>query len=107
MAPVTEPTIQASEACTETVTTLVTSTTMTISPPITSPLDKGEKGRPDHDAIRLNRIMISSLCFRAKACPGRDPGWIPVRVKKTRQNKEVESPFRFKRSRVPVPVQSE
>src|SRR6266404_6055784 len=28
--------------------------------------------------------------FRAKACPGRDPGWIPVRVKKTRQNKEVD-----------------
>src|SRR6202034_1990720 len=25
--------------------------------------------------------------FRAKACPGLDPGWIPVRVKKTRQNK--------------------
>jgi len=25
--------------------------------------------------------------FPAKACPGRDPGWIPVRVKKTRQNK--------------------
>jgi hypothetical protein len=24
--------------------------------------------------------------FRAKACPGLDPGWIPVRVKKTRQN---------------------
>jgi hypothetical protein len=22
--------------------------------------------------------------FRAKACPGLDPGWIPVRVKKTR-----------------------
>jgi hypothetical protein len=25
--------------------------------------------------------------FRAKACPGLDPGWIPVRVKKTRQRK--------------------
>src|SRR5438552_19000275 len=25
--------------------------------------------------------------FQAKACPGLDPGWIPVRVKKTRQNK--------------------
>ena len=23
--------------------------------------------------------------FRAKACPGLDPGWMPVRVKKTRQ----------------------
>src|SRR6266403_1421371 len=29
--------------------------------------------------------------FRAKACPGLDPGWRPVRVKKTRQNKESEA----------------
>jgi hypothetical protein len=36
--------------------------------------------------------------FRAKACPGPDPGWIPVRVKKTRQNKKLEPPFRFNRS---------
>src|SRR5882757_2276849 len=28
--------------------------------------------------------------FRAKAYPGLDPGWTPVRVKKTRQNKRVE-----------------
>src|ERR1700733_7356044 len=28
--------------------------------------------------------------FRAKACPGLDPGWIPVRVKKTHQNKRLE-----------------
>src|ERR1700733_12077947 len=28
--------------------------------------------------------------FRAKACPGLDPGWIPVGVKKTRQNKYLE-----------------
>src|SRR5438477_6888985 len=28
--------------------------------------------------------------FQAKACPGLDPGWIPVRVKKTRQNKKIE-----------------
>src|SRR6202021_1034639 len=28
--------------------------------------------------------------FGAKACPGLDPGWIPVRVKKTRQNKNLE-----------------
>src|SRR5215471_17018774 len=36
--------------------------------------------------------------FRAKACPGLDPGWAPVRVKKTRQNKT---------SRASVPIQSE
>jgi hypothetical protein len=29
-------------------------------------------------------------CFPAKACPGLDPGWKPVRVKKTRQNKNLE-----------------
>jgi hypothetical protein len=29
--------------------------------------------------------------FRAKARPGLDPGWIPVRVKKARQNKNLES----------------
>jgi hypothetical protein len=28
--------------------------------------------------------------FPAKACPALDAGWIPVRVKKTRQNKEKE-----------------
>jgi hypothetical protein len=28
--------------------------------------------------------------FQAKACPGLDPGWSPVRVKKTRQNKRPE-----------------
>src|SRR3984885_3815298 len=28
--------------------------------------------------------------FRAKACPALDAGWIPVRVKKTRQNKNPE-----------------
>jgi hypothetical protein len=26
--------------------------------------------------------------FQAKACPGLDPGWMPVRVKKTRQKDE-------------------
>ena len=29
--------------------------------------------------------------FRAKACPGLDPGWSPVRVKKTRQSKRLKS----------------
>jgi hypothetical protein len=28
--------------------------------------------------------------FPAKACPALDAGWIPVRVKKTRQNKRLE-----------------
>jgi hypothetical protein len=36
--------------------------------------------KPAFFLLRLKR-------FQAKACPGLDPGWIPVRVKKTRQNK--------------------
>src|ERR1700685_3556148 len=36
----------------------------------------------------LGALMLER--FRAKACPGLDPGWIPVRVKKTRQNKNLE-----------------
>jgi hypothetical protein len=31
--------------------------------------------------------------FQAKACPGLDPGWEPVRVKKTRQIKNLEPRF--------------
>ena len=31
--------------------------------------------------------------FQAKACPGLDPGWRPVRVKKTRQTKNLEPRF--------------
>jgi hypothetical protein len=31
--------------------------------------------------------------FRAKACPALDAGWPPVRVKKTRQNKNLEPRF--------------
>src|SRR5216683_3534897 len=31
--------------------------------------------------------------FQAKACPGLDPGWRPVRVKKTRQVKNPEPRF--------------
>jgi hypothetical protein len=41
---------------------------------------------------------ISFERFQAKACPGRDPEWIPVRVKKTRQDKKPEPPFRFNRN---------
>jgi len=31
--------------------------------------------------------------FRAKACPALDAGWLPARVKKTRQSKETEPRF--------------
>src|SRR6266436_3821707 len=52
------------------------------------------------DAIWMSGRLVLGLCsretrgyllerFRAKACPGLDPGWIPVRVKKTRQNKNL------------------
>jgi len=50
-------------------------------------------------AARAAGIAASTLeRFPAKACPGLDPGWIPVRVKKTRQDKEIELPFRFNRN---------
>ena len=45
----------------------------------------------------IGRVAVRELAaapplerFRAKACPGLDPGRIPVRVKKTRQNKNRE-----------------
>jgi len=43
-----------------------------------------------------DRASAPSERFPAKACPGLDPGWKPVRVRKTRQ-KNLE----------PVPLQSE
>src|SRR6202165_3853545 len=33
--------------------------------------------------------------FQAKACPGLDPGWTPVRVKKTRQIRNPGARFDF------------
>jgi hypothetical protein len=34
---------------------------------------------------RLGEMVGSLERFPAKACPGLDAGWMPVRVKKTRQ----------------------
>jgi hypothetical protein len=42
---------------------------------------------------KLNKSSDGSERFRAKACPGLDPGWVPVRVKKTRQIKNLEPRF--------------
>jgi hypothetical protein len=38
--------------------------------------------------------------FPAKACPALDAGWIPVRMKKTRQNqiKEIKPPARSEKA---------
>jgi hypothetical protein len=33
--------------------------------------------------------------FQAKACPALDAGWVPVRVKKTRQIRKLEPRFDF------------
>src|SRR5882724_5338374 len=44
-------------------------------------------GTAQRDATRY---WNSSERFPAKACPGLDPGWTPVRVKKTRQIKNPE-----------------
>jgi hypothetical protein len=44
--------------------------------------------------IRRERAQRPRLeRFQAKACPGLDPGWTPVRVKKTRQIKNLEPRF--------------
>src|ERR1700735_2399723 len=42
---------------------------------------------------RKRQAVVRDLLgrFRAKACPGLDPGWTPVRVKKTRQIKKWTS----------------
>src|ERR1700722_6069827 len=55
----------------------------------------GSKGwqksrRPANPAISDRTVNQLLERFRAKACPGLDPGWIPVRVKKTRQNNNLE-----------------
>ena len=47
---------------------------------------------PTHQAP-LRQLTRSLERFQAKACPGLDPGWIPVRVKKTRQIKKLEPRF--------------
>ena len=44
------------------------------------------------------RSRVALERFRAKACPALDAGWDPVLVKKTRQNKRLEPPFRFNRN---------
>jgi hypothetical protein len=36
---------------------------------------------------------VQIKAFSSEACPGLDPGWIPVRAKKTRQNKVQASRF--------------
>src|SRR5713101_10128327 len=40
--------------------------------------------------VRARKRVKSRARFQAKACPGLDPGWEPVRVKTTRQNKKRE-----------------
>ena len=58
---------------------------------------------PEQSVFRAGRQETASAPrrllerFPAKACPGLDPGWRPVRVRKTRQIKNLE----------PVPIPSE
>jgi hypothetical protein len=59
------------------------------------PAMSNAKWREDDTACRFSARLKR---FPAKACPGLDPGWIPVRVKKTRQNKKLEPSFRFNRN---------
>jgi hypothetical protein len=41
-------------------------------------------------ARAVDWLLILQERFQAKACPGLDPRWPPVRVKKTRQNNNLE-----------------
>jgi hypothetical protein len=45
---------------------------------------------PKAKASPSYRSASTSERFQAKTCPGLDPGWVPVRVKKTRHNKKLE-----------------
>jgi hypothetical protein len=65
-----------------------------------NPLKGKTKKPPESDGFGVNSIDRAGDCgltrpepFRAKACPGLDPGWKPVRVKKTRQIKKLEPRF--------------
>src|SRR6267378_2725897 len=67
-----------------------------------SEVDRGEVAVRISAQQRQSRKGWRDACglerFRAKACPALDAGWVPVRVKKTRQKKKRESPFRFDRN---------
>src|ERR1700676_720476 len=43
-------------------------------------------------------ITARDRAFSSESLPGLDPGWNPVRVKKTRQINESRAPLRFHRS---------
>src|ERR1700730_6533246 len=64
-----------------------------------------DAGVPDHSRWSHPRkawLPDAGLTSRerlpAKARPALVAGWVPVRVKKTRQNKQTEPPFRFNRN---------
>src|SRR5713101_8983289 len=65
--------------------------TATITPTILhqNPTPPGAAG-PDKTDRQRGFVLKR---FPAKACPGLDPGWRPVRVKKTRQIKNLEPRF--------------
>jgi hypothetical protein len=46
-----------------------------------------------HIGVVRRQAQTASWRFEAKACPALDAGWVPVRVKKTRQNMMLESRF--------------
>jgi hypothetical protein len=48
--------------------------------------------------VSVSKMSARARAFSSEACPGLDPGWTPVRGKKTRQNKKLEPPFRFNRN---------
>jgi hypothetical protein len=52
----------------------------------------GDRPSPGEAVMGRDRGMSSlGTAFSSESLPGPDPGWIPVRVKKTRQNKSFGS----------------
>jgi hypothetical protein len=49
-----------------------------------------ESGRRAGMLTRINEDERLALAVSSESRPGLDPGWIPLRVKKTRQNKRMQ-----------------
>jgi hypothetical protein len=61
-------------------------------------VERGEPQRPSRQSRAALRAKMLTRAFSSESLPALDAGWIPVRVKKTRQNKRLEPPFRFNRN---------
>jgi hypothetical protein len=48
--------------------------------------------------IAVAHFVFRSEHFQEKACPGLDPGWKPVSVRKCDKTQKLESAFSFRRN---------